>query len=268
VEWTTESEGQAPPPAYENGHDTQQLSTQPASSHPAPEEGHFREESRLPPVTNTPPPVPTHTAPEPAATSQAPTGYEQCPSCGAFVAVDQRYCLECGHRRGEPRLPFMEAVVFMDAMKRPPEPATAPTKANRNRISPNAALIAGVGTLLLALGIGVLIGRSGNHGTAASSQPPIVIKGGGGGEGAETSYSSGGGGSKGVVAGTKKKSKKKVVKEKAAAAASGKGAEEVLKPKAGVNLPPATAKVGEKCAKDVVGCNESGEFDGSFFGEE
>ena len=32
----------------------------------------------------------------------------------------------------------------------------------QRRISPNAALIAGVGTLLLALGIGVLIGRSGD----------------------------------------------------------------------------------------------------------
>ena len=44
---------------------------------------------------------------------------EQCPSCGAQMAADQRYCLECGLRRGDPRLPFMDAVVFMDAIKRP-----------------------------------------------------------------------------------------------------------------------------------------------------
>jgi hypothetical protein len=29
---------------------------------------------------------------------------------------DQRYCLACGARRGDPRLPFMDAVVLMDAM--------------------------------------------------------------------------------------------------------------------------------------------------------
>ncbi len=53
-----------------------------------------------------------------AGSEDAPVS-EQCPSCGAQMAADQRYCLECGLRRGDPRLPFMDAVVFMDAIKRP-----------------------------------------------------------------------------------------------------------------------------------------------------
>src|SRR6476659_2589121 len=127
VEWTTQSEAQPP---------------------------HLPEESIAPPVTSPPPPVPTHAAPAPAApgTAQRPAGFDHCPSCGALVANDQRYCLECGHRRGDPRLPFMDAVVFMDAMNRPPEAASASPKSRKRGVSPNAALIAGVGTLLLALG--------------------------------------------------------------------------------------------------------------------
>jgi hypothetical protein len=255
VEWTTQTgEGQAE--TYGNGHDTQPTPPQQPAQLP--------EESVAPPVTSAPPPVPTHAAPAPSAIQQAPSGFEQCPSCGALVAVDQRYCLECGHRRGDPRLPFMDAVVFMDAMNRPPETASPSTKGRKRGISPNAALIAGVGTLLLALGIGVLIGRSGNHTSAPASQAPIVIKGGAGEEEAAKTASAAGttiGGKSG------KGTKQTIVKQKKKEAESGKGAEEVLKPVDGVTMPPATAKVGEKCAKDVAGCNKNGEFDGSYFGE-
>ena len=222
MEWTTESEGQAPPPVYGNGR------------------------------------------------FQAPAGYEQCPSCGAFVAVDQRYCLECGHRRGEPRLPFMDAVVFMDAMNRPPETATDSKKKAKRGVSPNAALIAGIGTLLLALGIGVLIGRSGDHGATTSNQAPIVIKGGGAGteEAATASSAGAGGGTVGAGGGSVKgKSKKQVVKQKTKEAESGAGADEVLHTNPDVKMAPPTVKIGGKCEKDAAGCNEEGKFDGSFFGE-
>ena len=117
-------------------------------------------------------------------------GATSCPSCGASAwRADQRYCLDCGHRRGDPRLPFMDAVVFMDAIKRqpqpPPPPATAATSAPR--ISANASLIAGVATLVLAIGVGVLIGRSGDSGSHQRRRTaPQVIKVGGGGEEAAT----------------------------------------------------------------------------------
>ncbi len=55
-----------------------------------------------------------------AHSSLVPTTGEQCPACGALMAADQRYCLECGQRRGEPRLPFMDAVVLMDTVVKDP----------------------------------------------------------------------------------------------------------------------------------------------------
>lgn len=258
MEWTTQSgEG--------NGHDTQ-----PLPPIPDPVVPHFAEESVLPPVTQAPPPVPTHAAPIPEAAPQVPSGFEHCPSCGALIAVDQRYCLECGHRHGEPRLPFMDAVVFMDAMNRPPEARSdTPKKTRRGGISPNAALIAGVGVLLLALGIGVLIGRSGNHGATQAAAPPQVVTVGGGTEEAQASTSSAGGGSaaKGPTS-TKGKTKKEIVKQKSKEAESGQGAEEVLHTANGVKMAPATQKIGASCDKEVAGCSKSGKFDGSFFGEE
>jgi hypothetical protein len=177
------------------------------------------------------------------------------------LAADQRYCLECGNRRGDPRLPFMDAVVLMDAVKRPRQAPPPPTKRKRSSISPNAALIAGVGTLLLALGIGVLIGRSGNHTTAATTQAaPIVIKG--NGEESKTAPSA-----KTTTGGGAANAKTK--KQKAAALKAAEkhpAAEAVLKPKAGVKLPPPTAQPGETCSGDTAGC-ENGKFNGNFFGE-
>ena len=115
---------------------------------------------------------------------------ESCPNCGAQMAADQRYCLNCGHRRGEPRLPFMDAVVFMESMSAPggaagappPPPAAEPSPGRWNA---NAALIAGVATLVLAIGVGFLIGRTGHENTAQQAAAPQVIKvegNGGGGE--------------------------------------------------------------------------------------
>jgi hypothetical protein len=212
----------------------------------------------------------TPTGTSPATTVHHPlvaTSSERCPSCGDTVASDQRYCLHCGQRCGEPRLPFMNAVTFMDAMKRPAATEPPPPKPKRRGLSPNAVLITGVATLLLAMGVGVLIGRSGNHSVATNaSQPAQVITVNGGG-GAETA---GGTGSAGGVAGASgsksSKGSKKAAKQAKVAAESGKGAEEVLKPAGDVKLPPATVQPGEKCESGAAGC-KGGKFTGSFFGE-
>lgn len=178
------------------------------------------------------------------------------------VAADQRYCLHCGQRCGEPRLPFMNAVTFMDSMRVPAATPAAPPQQRRRRISPNAALIAGVGTLLLAMGVGVLIGHSGNQTVATNAAAPaqvITVHGGGEAETAATTKQSGAagqGGKKGKKASASAKKK----------AETGQGAEEVLKPSAGVKLPPATAQPGSKCESGAAGC-ENGEFTGNFFGE-
>jgi hypothetical protein len=192
-------------------------------------------------------------------------GGEQCPSCGMTVAVDQRYCLHCGQRCGEPRLPIMNAVTFMDAMRTPSEApaAPAPPPSHRRRISPNAALIAGVGTLLLAMGVGVLIGHSGNQTVATNAAAPaqvITVHGGGEAEATNTAKQASAGG-----AGNSKGGKKASASAKKQAE-TGQGAEEVLKPSAGVKLPPATAQPGSKCESGAAGC-KGGEFTGEFFGE-
>ena len=192
---------------------------------------------------------------------------EQCPSCGNPVASDQRYCLNCGQRCGEPRLPFMNAVTFMEAMKRPATSSAAPPKKTKRRLSPNAALIAGVGTLLLAMGVGVLIGRSGHDSgaTSAATTPQVIKVEGGGGAATETA-STGAGATGKSSAGKNSKPSKKAAKNAEARADTGKGAEEVLKPAGNVNLPEATVQPGDKCKDSEAGC-KGGEFTGEFFGE-
>lgn len=206
----------------------------------------------------------------PIQTSAVPGG-DQCANCGAPLAGDQRYCLQCGQRRGDPRLPFMDAVVLMDAVQRsqqgPPPPP--PAKKQRSGISPNAALITGIGVLLLALGLGVLIGRSGDNSTTASAPAApqvITVNEGGGGSGGGNNEG-GGGSTKGASTGSTKAPKSKQEKAaKAKEAETQAGAEEVLKPEGDVKLPPAKVQPGGKCESGASGC-KNGEFTGEFFGE-
>ncbi len=195
-----------------------------------------------------------------ATHSLVATTSEQCPSCGAHVAPDQRYCLTCGARCGEPRLPIMDAVTFMDAMKQPRGASTPPPQRPQRRVSPNMALFATIGVLLLAMGVGVLIGRSGNHPVASAPQAaPIVIKG--GGEESATASSEGAKG--GTIGGGSKKQKPKALKKEAESQA---GAEEVLPTAPGVKLADPKVGIGDKCEEGTAGC-KNGEFGGEFFGE-
>jgi hypothetical protein len=158
----------------------------------------------------------------------------------------------------------MNAVTFMEAMKRPAAATPPPSKPKR-RLSPNAALITGVGTLLLALGVGVLIGRSGdNSGGSNAAATPQVITVNGGGSAESTTPSTASNAGKGSGKGSK--GSKKAAKSAAKRAESGAGAEEILKPAGNVKLPPATVKPGGKCPPGSAGC-KGGEFTGEFFGE-
>ncbi len=188
---------------------------------------------------------------------------ERCPTCGSVVAADQRYCLECGQRQGEPRLPFMDATTFMEtsAQRRRPAPPPPP-RPRKQRVSPNAALIAGVGTLLLAMGIGVMIGRSGNQTPASTAAAPQIIKVGGGEATTATAATADTGGK----AGSKKKSGGGKGGDETGASGQTAAAESVLKPTAAAGkLPPPVVKPGDKGSGR--GYNKSGEFDGNFFGE-
>jgi hypothetical protein len=200
------------------------------------------------------------------STLVATTG-EQCPACGALMAADQRYCVECGQRRGDPRLPFMDAVVLMDTViKGPRQTAAAPPPKKRRRMSANATLVAGIGTLLLALGVGVLIGRSGEHSSSGAGTTPVVVKvPGAGGEatGTTAETSTGKGSSTG---GSSAKANKAAAAAASKTGSSGQShaAEEILHPANGVKLPKPEAKLGEKCAKGTAGCT-NGKFEGNYF---
>ena len=105
---------------------------------------------------------------------------EACASCGAQLADDQRYCLNCGARRGDARVPFMEILGGGGRDRPPAAPPVAGDTAPRS--SRNLTIVASIGCLLLALGVGVLIGHGGRDRTPASSSPPaqvISVQGGG-----------------------------------------------------------------------------------------
>lgn len=131
--------------------------------------------------------------------SQTPpaSSTEHCATCSSPLAPDQRYCLECGERR------MLMSSVLRDgpatSADRTPPPATPPSQqaaprepAGQRNTTLN--VIAGVGVLLLAMGVGVLIGRSGAS-SKQSAAPPQVITVNAGGAGsagtpAEATFSS------------------------------------------------------------------------------
>jgi SPOR domain len=116
----------------------------------------------------------------PAAAAAASVGAATpCPGCGAPLAGDQRYCLECG----EPRVPMSSHLFggLPPGASRAPAPAAPPPAAPPGFAPPGAGaarnntlvVIAGVGVLLLAMGVGVLIGRAGS--AKQSTAPAQVI---------------------------------------------------------------------------------------------
>lgn len=104
---------------------------------------------------------------------------DPCPSCGAAMAADQRYCLSCGERRAQARLDYLEILRGEPAVAAG-GPALAAGDARQRA---NTTVVASVGCLLLAMGVGVLIGNAGNGETAAApaAVPAQVIRVQGGG---------------------------------------------------------------------------------------
>ncbi len=93
----------------------------------------------------------------------------RCSGCDAPIAPDQRYCLQCGERLA-PISGFLmgrhagATGVAGASAEQPTTPPGAPP-ASQNATAPRSNLLgvlAGVGVLLLAMGVGVLIGRAGN----------------------------------------------------------------------------------------------------------
>ncbi len=129
---------------------------------------------------------------------------QTCRDCGAPLAADQRYCLNCGRRRGEPRLDYRrhlesphgaasssaatnDEATASPAAAAPSLPVTEEQKPQRD-FTPLAAA-GGIAVLGLMLLVGVLIGRGDGNPTAAP--PPQIVRVEGGGE-AETAATEGG----------------------------------------------------------------------------
>jgi len=106
---------------------------------------------------------------------------EPCQECAAPLAADQRYCVNCGRRRGEPRVDYRRLMGAAEGeaptAEQPSAPATPPEgepKAERD-YAPLAA-VGGIAVLGLMLLVGVLIGKGNSSPTAAPA--PIVKVGG------------------------------------------------------------------------------------------
>jgi hypothetical protein len=121
-----------------------------------------------------------------------------CRECGARLAADQRYCLNCGGRHGEPRLDFRRHLFAGAAPSSNGHAApTASPPAGDEQKPPRdftpLAAAGGIAVLGLMLLVGVLIGRG--DGNQAVVPPPQVVRVQGGGE--EGTAASGGGGALG-----------------------------------------------------------------------
>jgi len=134
---------------------------------------------------------------------------EPCEECGSPLAADQRYCLNCGRRRGGPRIDYRHYMGGGGGAGEPPAPASPQPPAGEEPAKPQRdyaplAAVGGIAVLGLMLLVGVLIGK-GNSDNTAATPAPVVIKGPSG----ESSGSEAGGPSKntagtGFGGGTKK----------------------------------------------------------------
>lgn len=94
---------------------------------------------------------------------------DACATCGSVLSPDQRYCLACGTRRSGANLHFQQILAAESAAQAgsaaaPATAAASPTGETATRSSMPA--LASIACLLLALGVGVLIGKSGGSSAA------------------------------------------------------------------------------------------------------
>jgi hypothetical protein len=103
---------------------------------------------------------------------------EPCAGCGAPLAADQRYCLECGQRRAGPRVDYRRYLAPAEGAEALPPPpdapaaAAAPEPSRPERDYTPLAAVGGIAVLGLMLLVGVLIGKG--DGTTASAPAPII----------------------------------------------------------------------------------------------
>jgi hypothetical protein len=121
--------------------------------------------------------------PGPGAAPELGNPGETCRACGAELAPDQRYCLNCGSRRADPRVDYQHLLVGTNGAAPGGPPATGPAAggavpaagaagvaAETRAISPLGAAVA-VGLLLIAVLLGAVIGK----GNGAGDQAPVLV---------------------------------------------------------------------------------------------
>ncbi len=101
-----------------------------------------------------------------------------CAHCGTPLASDQRYCLGCGARRDQARLPFQDALAPATVLPPagPPAPPAGPPPAVWYPPPPSGGVstgtvLAALACVLVAFGVGLLVGRQGGD------RDPVVIGG-------------------------------------------------------------------------------------------
>ena len=108
---------------------------------------------------------------------------EPCAECGAPLASDQRYCLECGRRRAAARVPYAELLagrspedLLADSAPEAPPP---PPREPRSTLLAAAGPIGAAALLGLGLLIGVVVAGNGDQpsqtvAAPAPQKPPII----------------------------------------------------------------------------------------------
>lgn len=208
---------------------------------------------------------------------------DRCPTCGADMAPDQHYCVECGNRRGKPR--------FSLDNKPAPVPTPVAEKQSRFRLSSSATLLLGILVLMLALYTGTQLEKNNGSDTGYhSSTPKITINNTGGsssgdGETADTTSTASGTSTK--KAATSKTSASKPTNTTKVASLSGKqnsginikdihtkaqrkaatkkALTQTTKLKGGKSIGSEKTTIGSKCSDNVVGC-QNGKYTGNYFG--
>jgi hypothetical protein len=101
-----------------------------------------------------------------------------CPACGSPLAGDQRYCLQCGERRGDPRVDYASTWVAAGTGAEAAAEDPAPARGLRGRLErlPRAVgPIAAAVMLLIGVAVGTVVSASTDSSDAATGAPAIVL---------------------------------------------------------------------------------------------
>lgn len=204
----------------------------------------------------------------------------RCVNCDSPLAPDQRYCVQCGQRRGRSRFALAGAA---PETRKSADIRIHSEPPPRRGSSSGTTVVAGIATLVLALGVGVEIGRLSHNNSpvpaAGSSKPQVNIYNSGAGSGAgqsavagsSTAASAGSSSSKHSAGSHSKHGKQSTtantsstpkpttsaVKKASSAASSVLGS--------GGGQSNATVTTGQSCAAGSAGC-QNGHFSGNYFG--